>query len=112
ETGSCGGSMSWLQRYRVRHYISNAIWILPVCGMVAALASVRLLGWIEEAMGWQSGFDPDTARTFLQLLVGKGFNLRNAFGAPPGKDVPLPAELRGRREFCFHSISPAWNRFA
>ena len=30
--------MSWLQRYQIRHYVRNSIWILPSLGMVAALA--------------------------------------------------------------------------
>ena len=28
--------MTWLQRYRVRHYITNSIWILPLLGILAA----------------------------------------------------------------------------
>jgi len=37
--------MTWLQRYRVRHYVANSIWILPLFGMVAALAAGRFLHW-------------------------------------------------------------------
>ncbi|MBV8610987.1 MAG: hypothetical protein JO034_26450, partial [Singulisphaera sp.] len=48
--------MTWLQRHRVRHYAGNSIWILPVLGMVAAMGAVRLLNWVDAAMGWRSGF--------------------------------------------------------
>ena len=30
--------MTWLQRYRVRHYVNNSIWIGPLVSMLAALA--------------------------------------------------------------------------
>ena len=30
--------MTWLQRYRVRHYLTNSIWIPPLLSMIAALA--------------------------------------------------------------------------
>jgi hypothetical protein len=33
--------MTWLQRYRVRAYFRNSIWILPLLSMPAALAAVR-----------------------------------------------------------------------
>ena len=26
--------MSWIQRYRLRHYVRNSVWILPVIGRV------------------------------------------------------------------------------
>ena len=34
--------MSWIQRYKARDYVRNSIWILPVSGMVAALAASKL----------------------------------------------------------------------
>ena len=65
--------MTWLQRYRVRHYLANSIWILPVLSMVAAIAAVRLLHWIEEAMGWESDFHPDTAQAVLGTMASSMF---------------------------------------
>ena len=35
--------MTWLQRYRLRHYAANSIWILPVLGMVGAMVAVNQL---------------------------------------------------------------------
>ena len=54
--------MNWLQAYRVRQYVRNSIWILPALGIVAALASIRLLISIDQVLHWESGFQPDSAR--------------------------------------------------
>jgi uncharacterized membrane protein len=62
--------MSWIQRYKLRHYVRNSIWILPVCGMVAALVLVNCLHWIEERAGWQSSFDPAAALALFSTLAG------------------------------------------
>jgi uncharacterized membrane protein len=65
--------MSWLQRYLLRHYVRNSIWLLPVLGMVAGLVSVRGLHWIDQSAGWQSGFNPDAARALFGTLAGALF---------------------------------------
>ena len=65
--------MNWLQRYRVRHYLRNSIWIWPVATMAVALIAVRFLHWLEVAMGWQASVSPDTARTVLGALGGAMF---------------------------------------
>src|SRR5947209_10028736 len=65
--------MTWLQRYRVRHYVANSIWILPLLGMVAGLVAVRLLHGAEEAMGWESRLHPDTVRALLGTLAASMF---------------------------------------
>lgn len=65
--------MNWLQRYRVRHYLNDALWVLPVLGMVAALGAVRVLHRIEADLGWESSIDPDTARTILSTLAASMF---------------------------------------
>src|SRR6516225_8498740 len=65
--------MNWLQRYRVRHYLRNSIWIWPVATMVVALIAVRFLHWLEVAMGWHASVSPDTARTVLGSLAGAMF---------------------------------------
>jgi uncharacterized membrane protein len=64
--------MTWLQRYRVRHYIQNSIWIAPVCAMVAALVVVRLLHWFDTVLVWQSG-DTEMARTILGTMASSMF---------------------------------------
>jgi uncharacterized membrane protein len=65
--------MTWLQRYRVRHYVRNSIWILPLVAMAAAVILVRVVHRIEELMGWQASVDPDTMRAVLGTLAGSMF---------------------------------------
>src|SRR5262245_8892544 len=65
--------MTWLQRYRVRHYVQHSIWIFPVVALVAAMILVRLLHRFEQEMGWVSGFHPDTMRAVLGSLAGAMF---------------------------------------
>src|ERR1700704_5977619 len=65
--------MTWLQRYRVRHYVANSIWIFPLLGILAALGAVRSLHWVEGLLGWQSSIHPDTARTILEPMASSMF---------------------------------------
>jgi uncharacterized membrane protein len=68
-----GPPMTWLQRYRVRHYVTNSIWVWPLLSMVAAIAAVRLLHWIEVNVGWESRVEPDTAQAVLGTLASSMF---------------------------------------
>src|SRR5262245_50050009 len=65
--------MTWLHRYRIRHYVRNSIWILPVAAMVVAMIAVRVLHRIESAMDWQTSLNPDTTRALLGTLAGAMF---------------------------------------
>jgi uncharacterized membrane protein len=65
--------MTWLQRYQVRHYFRNSIWILPAAGMLVALIAVPLLHRMENAMGWEAAINPETARTVLGTLAASMF---------------------------------------
>lgn len=65
--------MTWLQRYRVRTFVRDAIWIWPVLGMAAAILVARLLLWLEEQAGWQSRLNPNTAETVLATLASSMF---------------------------------------
>jgi uncharacterized membrane protein len=65
--------MTWLQRYRVRHYVRNTIWIWPLLSMVVAIAAVRLFHAIEEAMGWESSLSPSTALAVLGTMASSMF---------------------------------------
>jgi len=62
--------MTWLQRYRIRHYIENSIVVLPVLGVVAALLTTWLLHKIEIKMGWVSSISPEPARAVIGTLAG------------------------------------------
>jgi uncharacterized membrane protein len=61
--------MTWLQRYRARHYFSDSLWVLPVLATVAAVAAVRVLHWVEKDMEWLSPVHPDTARGVLGMMA-------------------------------------------
>jgi uncharacterized membrane protein len=65
--------MSWLQRYRVRHYVRNSIWIWPLLSTAAAIVVVRLLHWIEGEMGWESNLHPGTAQLVLGTMASSMF---------------------------------------
>ncbi len=65
--------MTWLQRYRVRNYVRNSIWIGPLLSMVTALVAVFFLHGIEEEMGEQSGFTPSSAQAVLGTMAASMF---------------------------------------
>jgi uncharacterized membrane protein len=65
--------MTWLQRYRVQHYVRNSIWIGPVLSMLSAIVAVHLLHGIEEEMGWQSSISPSTAQAVLGTMASSMF---------------------------------------
>src|SRR5690242_4591909 len=73
--GECKGkdTVTWLQRYRIRHYLRNSIWVFPIFATVAAGILVRLLHWLEQEMGWQGNYHPDTIRAVLGSLAGAMF---------------------------------------
>ena len=62
--------MTWLQRYKLGNYLRNSIWVLSVLGMAAALVSGHCLHWLEQRVGWQSDFEPDSARALFGTLAG------------------------------------------
>jgi uncharacterized membrane protein len=65
--------MTWLQRYRIRHYVQDSIWVFPVLSTLAAIVAVRLLHWIEKDLAWESPVDPDTARAVLGTMASALF---------------------------------------
>jgi uncharacterized membrane protein len=62
--------MSWLQRYKLRNYVRNSIWLPSVLAMVAALVSINGLDWVEQRAGWQAGFNPSAALAMFGTLAG------------------------------------------
>ena len=67
--------MSWLQRYHVRLYLRNSIWVLPALSIPAALLTVALAVRIDQAFGWQMNISPDTARSIMSTVAGSMFTL-------------------------------------
>lgn len=65
--------MTWLQRYRIRHYLSNSIWVWPLMGMVLALVVARWILAVEEFQGWRSGVDPSRAQAVLGTMASSMF---------------------------------------
>lgn len=65
--------MTWLQRYRVRHYYTNSIWILPSLGMIVAIVAASLLHKSEDALAWTSSVEPETARAVLGTMASAMF---------------------------------------
>jgi uncharacterized membrane protein len=58
--------MTWLQRYRLRHFIANSFWITPALAMLAAIPVIRLIRWLDVQTQWQGlGFSVDGARAIL-----------------------------------------------
>ncbi|HSZ55480.1 MAG TPA: DUF2254 domain-containing protein [Tepidisphaeraceae bacterium] len=65
--------MSWLHRYRARHYIENSISLFPILAIVAGLVTARALNLLDAALGWKSALQPDAARTVLAALASSMF---------------------------------------
>jgi uncharacterized membrane protein len=65
--------MTWLQRYRIRHYMANSVWVLPLLSMVAAIGCARLLNGVEEALGWESNLQPATVQAVLGTMASSMF---------------------------------------
>jgi len=67
--------MNWLQRYRLRLYVRNSLWILPALSIVAALVSVSLLTRYERAVGSRVQMSVETARIIMSTVAASTFTL-------------------------------------
>jgi uncharacterized membrane protein len=65
--------MTWLQRYRLRHYLRNSLWVYPVLALVAGLVLARVMIQFETDSGWVGTMDPDSVRAVLGTLAGSIF---------------------------------------
>lgn len=65
--------MTWIRRYRIRHYLTNSIWIQPTVGMVLALVVAYLVHAVESRLGWESAIDPGTAQAVLATMASAMF---------------------------------------
>ena len=61
--------MTWLQRYRIRSFVRNSVWFLPLLGLVAALLLNPLVHRLDAALGWKASVDVDSARAVLGSLT-------------------------------------------
>jgi len=61
--------MTWLQRYRLRHFLRFSFWFVPMGWMLAALIAVRAVRWIDYQTGWSwFEFTAEGAREILGSL--------------------------------------------
>ena len=61
--------MTWLQRYRIRHYIENSLVVLPVLGLIVALFLTEWVHSIEKQMGWESTLSVEAVRIVVGTLA-------------------------------------------
>ena len=67
--------MRWLSRHRLKLYILNSIWVLPVFSIFAGLLTVAVVNEIDRSLGWKLQLKPDTARTVIGTVAGSMFTL-------------------------------------
>jgi uncharacterized membrane protein len=60
--------MTWLQRYQLRDFFRNSVWLPPFIGMLAAILAHRSIRWLDETMGWSAALSADGARAILAAL--------------------------------------------
>jgi uncharacterized membrane protein len=65
--------MTWLQRYRFRHYVRNSIWVYPVITLGLGVVTANILVRLEAQLGWAGTSDPDSVRAVLGTLAGSMF---------------------------------------
>ena len=67
--------MNWCDKYRLKLYVRNSIWIFPVFSIGAGLIAAMLLNNIDRALGMEMNLGPDTARTVMGTVAGSMFTL-------------------------------------
>jgi uncharacterized membrane protein len=66
--------LTWLQRYRLRAFVTSSLWIIPVLGMALGIAVAPVLRRLDAETHWRLfGFAPDGARAVLSGLVASVF---------------------------------------
>jgi uncharacterized membrane protein len=65
--------MTWLQRYRIRHYVANSLWVWPALSMAAAVAVVPPLHWLEMGLGRDPDLHAGTAQAVLDTMASSMF---------------------------------------
>jgi uncharacterized membrane protein len=61
--------MTWLQRYRVRHFLRFSFWLLPAVWMLAGALALPVVRWLDLETGWRLfNYSEDGARQILSGL--------------------------------------------
>lgn len=61
--------MSWIHRYRLRYFVRNSIFLLPMLGIAAGIATAGLFHELESRLGWKSSLSPESSRTVIGILA-------------------------------------------
>src|SRR5215510_7519436 len=62
--------MTWLQRYRLRHFLRFSFWLVPLGSILVALVAARMVRWLSDQTGWSwFGFTEAGARGILESLA-------------------------------------------
>jgi len=67
--------MNWRQRYRLRLYWRNSLWILPALSIVAASVTVSLLSSYEKSIGSHTQVSAESVRAIMSTVAGSTFTL-------------------------------------
>jgi uncharacterized membrane protein len=61
--------VTWLQRYRVRHFLRYSFWLVPLMWMLAAGIALPIVRWLDFETGWRLfNYSDDGARQILSSL--------------------------------------------
>ncbi len=61
--------MTWLQRYRIRHFLRYSFWLVPVVWMLAAALALPAVRWLDIETGWRLfNYSEEGARQILNGL--------------------------------------------
>ena len=61
--------MTWLQRYRIRHFLRYSFWLVPVVWMLAAAIALPAVRWLDIETGWRLfNYSEEGARQVLNGL--------------------------------------------
>jgi uncharacterized membrane protein len=67
--------MNWRQRYRLRNYLQNSLWVLPALSIVVAWIAVSLLVRYEAGVGSQISMNRGTVLVIMSTIAGSTFTL-------------------------------------
>lgn len=63
--------MDWNRRYALRSYVRSALWIVPLGAYLASIVAIRILGRVDEWLGWSWSWvlEVPVAQTALQGII-------------------------------------------
>jgi len=61
--------VTWLQRYRLRHFLRYSFWLVPLVWMLAAMVALPAVRWLDIETGWRLfNYSEEGARQILNGL--------------------------------------------